>query len=200
MKIIALTPQRLARRSKRCFRSRGGKRLLRAIERNLALRGKQARERWSRERKENTLGSVYKCNWSSLCFWEILLSSAFGFRKCCFVARRGKWLSNLTAALRLYLNVFIWINRLKTSELWPFIFMLKIWRSDSIKQKLHWSFRTFHGFGLDLTVALTHRVEKLVHLLQGKWVVQRLQRVDGRHHGASFKACRTKGTIQPIVY
>lgn len=89
MKIIALTPQRLARRSKRCFRSRGGKRLLRAIERNLALRGKQARERWSRERKENTLGSVYKCNWSSLCFWEILLSSAFGFRKCCFVARRG---------------------------------------------------------------------------------------------------------------
>lgn len=48
---------------------------------------------------------------------------------------------------------------------------------------------TFHGLGVGLAAALAHRVEELVHLLQREQVVQRLQLVDGRHHGASFKPC-----------
>lgn len=46
----------------------------------------------------------------------------------------------------------------------------------------------FHGLGMDLTAALTHCVEKLVHLLQGERVVQRFQWVDRGHHGAAFKS------------
>lgn len=53
---------------------------------------------------------------------------------------------------------------------------------------------TFHGFGVGLAAALTHRVEKLVHLLQRERVVQRLQWVDRRHHGAAFKTCGTDRT------
>lgn len=61
---------------------------------------------------------------------------------------------------------------------------------------------TFHGFGVGLAAALTHRVEELVHLLQWQWVVQRLQRVDRGHHGAAFKPCSTDSgetETQPIV-
>lgn len=50
---------------------------------------------------------------------------------------------------------------------------------------------TFHGLGVGLAAALTHRVEELVHLLQWERVVQRLQRVDRGHHGAAFKPCST---------
>lgn len=85
-------PQRLAGRTERRFRSRGGQRLLWAVQRRLALRVKQSRE-------------------------------------------------------------------------------------------------DLHGFGVGRTAALAHRVEKLVHLLQGEQVVQRLQRVDRGHHGAAFESC-----------
>lgn len=44
-----------------------------------------------------------------------------------------------------------------------------------------------HGLGVRLAAARTHRVEELVHLLQRERVVQRLQRIDGGHHGAAFK-------------
>lgn len=50
---------------------------------------------------------------------------------------------------------------------------------------------TFHGLGVGLAAALTHLVEKLVHLFQWQQVVQRLQWVDRGHHGAAFKACST---------
>lgn len=64
------------------------------------------------------------------------------------------------------------------------MFFVNIWR---------WfiSRPTFHSFGVGLTAALTHVVEELVHLLQWKRVVQRLQRVDRGHHGAAFKPCST---------
>ena len=52
---------------------------------------------------------------------------------------------------------------------------------------------TLHGLDVGLAAALTHRVQELVHLLEGQRVVQRLQRVDGGHHGAAFKACSRGG-------
>lgn len=45
LKDEALTPQRLARRAQRRLRAGGGERRLRAVERRLALRVKQAGER-----------------------------------------------------------------------------------------------------------------------------------------------------------
>lgn len=50
---------------------------------------------------------------------------------------------------------------------------------------------TFHGFGVGLAAALTHRLQEFVHLLQRQRVVQRLQRIDGGHHGVAFEPCST---------
>lgn len=44
---------------------------------------------------------------------------------------------------------------------------------------------------------LTHAGEELVHLFQWQGVVQRFQRVDGGHHGASFEACGRGETRRP---
>lgn len=85
IKISALTPQRLAWWLKRCFRSRGGQRLLWAVERNLALRGKQTRERCGKQKRKISLGSVYKCKWSSLRIWKMLTLENIWGRFACFL-------------------------------------------------------------------------------------------------------------------
>lgn len=48
---------------------------------------------------------------------------------------------------------------------------------------------TFEPLELRLAPVLTQRREELVHLLEGQWVVQCLQWIDGGHQGATFKPC-----------
>lgn len=48
---------------------------------------------------------------------------------------------------------------------------------------------TFEPLELCLTPVLAQRREELVHLLEGQWVVQCLQWIDGGHQGATFKPC-----------
>lgn len=43
--------------------------------------------------------------------------------------------------------------------------------------------------GVLISCALAHGAEELVDLFEGQRVVQRLQWVNGGHHGAAFKAC-----------
>lgn len=51
------------------------------------------------------------------------------------------------------------------------------------------SLLTFEPLELCLAPVLTQCREELVHLLEGQWVVQRLQWIDGGHQGATFKPC-----------
>lgn len=48
--------------------------------------------------------------------------------------------------------------------------------------------------------ALAHAGEELVDLFQRQRVVQRFQRIDGRHHGAAFEACGRGETRRPQAH
>lgn len=45
---------------------------------------------------------------------------------------------------------------------------------------------------MGVAAAVAHPAEELLHLLQRQRVVQRLQWVDGRDHGAALEACGTQ--------
>lgn len=62
------------------------------------------------------------------------------------------------------------------------------------------SFLTSGGPGVCVPCALTHGGEELVDLFQREAVVQRLQGIDGGHHGAALKACSRGEKPGPQVH